>query len=221
MLRATVSITPCLKSIAPDDRSPHTLLPVASSHAGLPMSKPAWATLVICWLTCFGMIGAALADNANVKQAALIAREDGFVLDAEFELEFPNALVDSVNRGVALYFVLEVEVARPRWYWLDDRPINFSRTYKLTYAPLTQQYRLTSSLFTQNFNRFDDVRRALSRVRALPIGDKSSLRRLEGYQGQIRFRLDTSQLPKPLQIGVVGSRDWVVNTEWQRLEITP
>jgi hypothetical protein len=164
---------------------------------------------------------AARADNASIKQAALIARDESYVLDAEFELELPNALIDTINRGVALYFVLEVEVARPRWYWLDEKPIAFSRTYKLTYAPLVQQYRLSSGLYSQNFSRFDDVRRALSRVRALPVADRSALKRPENYQAQLRFRLDTTQLPKPLQLGAVGSRDWTVTTEWQRLEVQP
>jgi hypothetical protein len=148
-----------------------------------------------------------------------LLREDGYVLDAEFDLDFPTALVDSVNRGVALYFVLEVDISRPRWYWLDERPINFTRTYKLTYAPLVQQYRLASGLYSQNFSKFEDVRRALSRVRSLPVADRSALKRGEAYQSQIRFRLDTTQLPKPLQLGTVGSRDWQVTTDWQSLAL--
>jgi hypothetical protein len=170
-------------------------------------------------LACLLGAASAFADNVKLKQAQLLARDEGYVLDAEFDLELPGALVDSVNRGVALYFVLEVDISRPRWYWLDERPINYTRTYKLTYAPLVQQYRLASGLYSQNFARIDDVRRALSRVRSLPVADRSALKKGEAYQSQIRFRLDTTQLPKPLQLGVVGSRDWVVTTEWQPLPI--
>lgn len=176
-------------------------------------------SLAVALACMVGFATSAWAENVSIKQAQLVQREDGFVLDAEFELDLPNALLDSVNRGVALYFVLEVDVSRPRWYWLDERPINFTRTYKLTYAPLVQQYRLASGLYSQNFAKFEDVRRALSRVRSLPIADKGAIKRGESYQSQVRFRLDTTQLPKPLQLGAVGSRDWVVTTEWQPLPV--
>jgi hypothetical protein len=159
------------------------------------------------------------AEGIGVRQAQLLETEDGTALDAEFEMNLPGALVDVINRGVAVYFVLEVDVSRPRWYWLDERPVAFQRVYKLTYAPLTQQYRLQSGLYTQVFSRFEDARRALSRVRSLPVAERGALKRSESYAAFLRFRLDTSLLPKPLQLSAIGSRDWALSSDWQRLDL--
>ena len=186
-------------------------------------AEPASWRVLLCILATLLALGArpAAADGIVVKQAGLIETEDGYALDAEFDIDFNSALIDVVNRGVALYFVLDLDVSRSRWYWLDERPITFQRVYKITYAPLVQHYRLQSGLYTQNFTRFEDLRRALSRIRALPVAERGTLRKGEAYVGYLRFRLDTSQLPKPLQISTVASRDWALNSEWQRLEVRP
>ena len=44
----------------------------------------------------------------------------------EFDITFSPRLEEAVNRGVPLYFVVEFELARPRWYWFDEKPIQLT-----------------------------------------------------------------------------------------------
>ena len=37
----------------------------------------------------------------------------------------------------------------------------------------------------------------------------------------LRLRLDTSQLPKPLQIDALGSSDWNLGSDWYRWTFKP
>jgi Domain of unknown function (DUF4390) len=161
------------------------------------------------------------ADGITVNSTALELTEDGWQLNAEFNIAFSPRLEEAVNRGVPLYFVVEFELARPRWYWFDEKPIQLSQTYKISYTPLLRQYRISVGSASQNFTRFDDVARVLSRLRGLPVAGKNALGSGVEYQASLRMRLDTAQLPKPFQFDAISSRDWTLASDWYRWSVTP
>ena len=163
----------------------------------------------------------AAAQGISIRNAAVQPVDDGYQLDADFDIQLSPRLEEAVNRGVPLYFVLEFELARPRWYWFDDKPVQMSQTYKISYTPLLRQYRLTVGNVYQNFTRLEEVVRVLARVRGWSAAEKGALRKEGPYQAQIRMRLDTSQLPKPFQLDAVGSRDWNLSSDWYRWNVTP
>jgi hypothetical protein len=190
---------------------------------------PFWKSARPHWLLALGALVLALFAAAAPARAEGItpvvvkieSGDDGYRLDAEFDIQFSPRLEEAVNRGVALYFVVEFELSKPRWYWFDEKPVQLSQTYKITYTPLLRQYRLSVGSAYQNFRRFDDVVQALSRVRGWPVADKGTLRKEGGYQAAIRMRLDTAQLPKPFQLNAVASRDWNLASDWYRWTVNP
>jgi hypothetical protein len=117
--------------------------------------------------------------------------------------------------------VVEVEVSRPRWFWLDEKPVQLSQTYKVSYTPLLRQYRLSVGNLYQNFTRLDEVTRVLARVRGWHIADRGAFQKDIAYQVALRMRLDTAQLPKPFQVNAIASRDWTLTSDWHRWTITP
>jgi hypothetical protein len=161
------------------------------------------------------------AEGISVTAATLEAVDDGWQLDAEFDIQFNPRLEEAVNRGVPLYFVLEFELSRPRWWWFDEKPVQFSQTYKISYTPLLRQYRLAVGNVYQNFTRFDEVTRVLSRLRGVTIAERGAFKKDVTYQAGIRMRLDTAQLPKPFQINAIASRDWTLASDWHRWSLTP
>src|SRR5262249_47029344 len=80
-------------------------------------------------------VAPAYADGIDVRKAAIQPADDGFQLEASFDIQFSPRLEEAVNRGVPLYFVVEFELARPRWYWFDEKPVQVSQTYKISYTP--------------------------------------------------------------------------------------
>jgi Domain of unknown function (DUF4390) len=161
------------------------------------------------------------AEGIDPVRAKVESGPDGYYLDAEFDIHFSPGLEEAVNRGVALYFVVEFELSKPRWYWFDEKPVRLSQTYKITYTPLLRQYRLSAGSAYQNFTRFEEVVAALSRVRGWPVAESGALRKQGGYQAAIRMRLDTTQLPKPFQLNAVASRDWNLASDWYRWTVDP
>jgi hypothetical protein len=159
---------------------------------------------------------AASAEGIDVRSATLVPEEDGWALEADFDVQLNGRLEEAINRGVPLYFVVEFELARPRWYWLDEKPVQQSLTYKISYTPLLRQYRLSVGNNYQNFTRLDEVTRALSRLRGWHVAEKGALKKEVAYQAGLRMRLDTAQLPKPFQVNAIASRDWTLASDWHR-----
>lgn len=163
----------------------------------------------------------ALADGIEVRSVNVSQEEAGWIVSADFDVQFGSGIEEAVNRGVPLYFVVEFEMARPRWYWFDEKPVVAARTYKVSYTPLLRQYRVSVGSAYQNFTRFDEVTRALSRLRGWHVADKGAFKKDQVYQASLRMRLDTAQLPKPFQLNAISSRDWTLASDWQRWSITP
>jgi len=163
----------------------------------------------------------AAAEGINVRSSALDMSDEGWQLQADFEVQFSQRLEEAVNRGVPLYFVVELEISRPRWYWLDEKPVQLSQTYKISYTPLLRQYRLSVGNLYQNFTRLDEVTRVLSRVRGWHVADRGVFQKDVTYQAALRMRLDTAQLPKPFQVNAIASRDWTLASDWHRWTFTP
>src|SRR3954447_3812634 len=126
----------------------------------------AGAHLLVISLSLFAVVPAAhAAEGIYVKRATVEPVEGGWQLEAEFDIQFSQRLEEAVNRGVPLYFVVEFELSRPRWYWFDEKPVQQTQVYKISYTPLLRQYRLSIGNQYQNFTRFEEVTRVLSRLR--------------------------------------------------------
>jgi hypothetical protein len=192
-----------------------------AARGGIALARIFLTVFIAAVVAFLSMPSRALAEGIEVRNATIEVAEDAWQLQAEFDIQFSPRLEEAVNRGVPLYFVVEFELARPRWYWFDEKPVQLSQTYKVTYTPLLRQYRLTVGSVYQNFTRFEEVARVLSRIRAWHVADRNSLKKDVMYQAGIRMRLDTAQLPKPFQVNAIASRDWTLTSDWHRWTITP
>jgi hypothetical protein len=176
--------------------------------------------LALCALTlAFGAV--AHAEGIEVRNAALVAGEDGYFLEADFEIALNPTLEEALNKGVPLYFLLEFEVIRPRWYWLNEKVLNNQQQYRLAYNALTRQYRLGLGSLFQNFASLSETLDFLSRVRRRQVLEQGTLTKGTTYVAGVRMRLDISQLPKPFQLNALASRDWNFGSEWHRWSVTP
>jgi len=163
----------------------------------------------------------ASADVIPVKSAELRVEEGEVLLNAEFDLELNPTLEEALKRGIPLYFVLEVELTRPRWYWLDEKVLAASTTWRVSYAPIAQHYRVSTGLIAQTLSSIDEVQRLVGRVTSRPIARVSELGRGVRYDAAVRLRLDAAQLPKPFQVDALASRDWQLASDWNRFPFTP
>jgi hypothetical protein len=163
----------------------------------------------------------ARSDGIEVRKAALVAAEEGFFLEAEFDIALTHTLEEALNKGVPLYFTFEFELIRPRWYWFNEKLSSTRQQYRLGYNALTRQYRVGVGSLYQNFASLPDAIAFLSRVRLRDIVEPGALAKGNSYIAALRMRLDSSQLPRPFQISAVGSREWSVSSDWYRWAVSP
>jgi hypothetical protein len=159
----------------------------------------------------------ARADVIGVNSAEIRIEDGEVLLTAEFALSFNATLEEALQRGIPLYFVLEAEIVRPRWWWFDDKTQQTSVQYRVSWQPLTRQYRVASGLLSLSFDSLDEVERLIGRVNSRAIARVAELERGTRYEAVVRLRLDVNQLPKPFQVNALASRDWQLASEPRRI----
>jgi len=134
--------------------------------------------------------------------------DDGLVLNYDLRFDLPKDLEMALGKGVAVVFVAEAELFKSRWYWTDQSRASTARRWRLAYQPLTRRWRLSFDGLSRHYNRLSealDAMRSTDHWRiadAIPAGDE------EDYYVAFSFKLDTDELPRPLQIGLGGLTDW-------------
>lgn len=195
-------------------------------------STPCWASvlrepvrlvrsLVLGAACLFAAFPATAGEGATIRSAELIPGEDWYYLYADIDLSLPRPLEDALNRGVSLNFMLEFELTRPRWYWLDETIASVRQNLRLSYHALTRQYHFSSNQGNRTFLTLAEAKDELRHIAEWKVLDRAQLRKGVTYQGALRLRLDVNQLPKPLQVEALSSKDWSFNSDWYRFPVTP
>jgi len=185
--------------------------------------------LLACACLVWSAPGAALADAPTTEISLLKLERAGDVvlLTATVKFDLPSVVEEALLKGVALIFVAEAEVMRERWYWTNKKVVSVERHMRLAYQPLTRRWRLNvaSGLITnaglgmalnQNFDALPDALAAIQRLSRWKIADTSEIDIEQRHLVDFRFRLDASQLPRPLQIGTLGQTDWDISATIRR-----
>ncbi len=179
----------------------------------------------IAFLICFSVMLACLAasgaraDEIEVRSASLRPGEEGLVLDAEFAFELTPRLADVVVNGVPLYFRVDFELTRPRWYWFDETTATNRLQLRLSYHALSRQYRLSTGLLQQNFATLEEALNVLKRVRNWLVVERTVALSGADYEAAVRMRHDTSLLPKPFQLSALTGRELHLESAWYRFTV--
>ena len=164
--------------------------------------------------------GTALADVIDARQVELMQNEDALTVSADFDLDLSARLEEALTHGVALYFVVEFELVRPRWYWLDEKTASEKLVLRLFYHSLSRQYRISRGALYQNFPTLAEALRTLGTIRNWAVVERDQLKPEVSYVASLRMRLDTTQLPKPFQVSALTNREWTLASDWVRIPFT-
>ena len=184
-----------------------------------PALRASFVTLLLCTVAAV-VVPARADERIGVIAAALEpVPGGGAVLNATFEFEVPQALEEAVQKGIAVYFNIEFELFRKRWYWFDRKVSSSTLTYRLSYSPLTRQYRLARGGLSQSFESLEEALGLLKSVRQWKVIEPGLLSPRDSYEAQVRMRLDVTQLPKPFQVNAITSREWNLASDWRELPV--
>jgi hypothetical protein len=183
------------------------------------------AAPLLWWLGCLFFMGLCLVSLARADTSVQLGEvqlergEDGIYLSTSLEFELSDSLVDALDHGLPLTFVIQAEVLKERWYWYDKRLSLAERYVRLSYQPLSRRWRVQVSsqaagngglgvTLGSSYDSLSDAMLAVKKINrwkvaGLNVLDKDSKQRLD-----LRFRLDLSQLPQALQFGGQANSEW-------------
>lgn len=171
-------------------------------------------------LACF----ASWAASATVS---LQHDTSGLYLSATTNWQPAPAVLDALQRGVPMTFIMQTRVLKPRWYWLSKTLQTTTRVKRLAYQPLTRQWRISSSTgdggevgggvaLHQNVDDLETALALVSRAQRWQIASPDALGDSEQAPDMLvrfSFKLDLSALPRPFQIGVNDNPDWQLDID--------
>lgn len=202
-----------MDSSTPCSKNPPELLPSCSRRSCL-----RWAA------------GAALAPLSSWAQDSSITLvlPEGILLErsgqelflsAQWQWQLPPAVVQALEHGIPIHFLLQAQLRSKRWYWRDEVLLNNQRHLRLSYQALTRRWRLHSGNQAfdglglsanpgQNYHSLDEALSALQRLVRWRLGSVKDLPNSGQAWLQLRFGIDSSQLPRALQMGTLGRSSW-------------
>lgn len=155
-------------------------------------------------------LGAAQAQGVEITALQLHKAEGALNLEFNARVNLPKAVEDALHRGVPVYFAAEAQLLRNRWYWRDERVARVSRSWRVVYQPLTSAWRVSLGGLYQTFPTLGEALVFASRSSGWKLAELAQLDADKGYYVEFNYRLDTSQLPGPMQFGLGGQGDWSV-----------
>ena len=177
----------------------------------------AWTALMLGVLGVLGVLASAPARaqvapiSLNLLQA--VRGDDGVWVSFDVNLRLTPAVEEALSKGVALYFVADARLVRYRWYWSDEVVGHVRRTWRLSYQPLTQEWRVRFGALTQSYDTLGAALKVMTRGYQWRIAESPDLDELSDYHVEFQYRLDTDELPRPLQIGLRDEADWNLSVQ--------
>jgi len=178
--------------------------------------KFSFAAWLLVPLLLLAAAGQALAEGIEVRNAELIAVDEAWQLNADFDIGFTAEQEEAISKGVALNFLIEFELMEPRSYWFDQEVVSASQRVRLSYHALSRQYLLNIGPHQKSFASFQEAREELGKLRGWPLLEKSQIKKGEPYYALLRMRLDQSRLPKALQVDALSPEKWKLVSERYR-----
>lgn len=172
-----------------------------------------WALLVALWLAA---ALPARAQGVEVMDLRANRSDGGVSVDYQLRVILPPAVESAALRGVPLYFSAQASLWLPRWYWRDERIGRALREWRLSYQPLTSTWRVSQGGLGQSYASLAEALSSMTRSTGWRLAELRDLDPDLRPYVEFSWRLDTSQLPRPLQIGlggIGGASEWSLGVE--------
>jgi hypothetical protein len=163
---------------------------------------------------------AALAADAQIKKIEPLIGEGHLTMDLDVGLKLSPIVLEAAERGVPLYFTLDVKIKAPRWWWLDKSIVETSLTRRMSYNTLTQQWRVATGDLFLPVASLQDALAVLEKVRGWPVAPLDRFEPNVRYEGEVRIRLDTSHLARPLQLDARNRGAWSLTSPWKPFDFS-
>jgi hypothetical protein len=189
------------------------------------LTRPTWHHVLCCGavlLLMWASLWPAPVRAQGVELVTLQTSRNDAALNLDFvaRVTLPKTVEDALRSGVPIYFVAEARLQRSRWYWRDERIARVQRSWRIAYQPLTGFWRVGLGGLNQNHASLEEAIAAASSSASWKLADLAQLENEKDLYVEFNYRLDTTQLPGPMQFGLGGQANWAVGLS-RTLKVAP
>ena len=153
-----------------------------------------------------------------LRDGRLYAEQGALSLSNRLDIHLPDKVLEALNSGVPLVFQVDLHLVEKRaWVW-DRMVADHSHAYRLHFHTLSRSYLLT---------RLDTGKRGIHHIlsgalahmsnhRGTVLARAADLHPDRTYEARLRIRLDEAELPAPLQVPILFSDAWNLDSGWYR-----
>ncbi|WP_322997571.1 DUF4390 domain-containing protein [Castellaniella sp.] len=170
-------------------------------------------TLTFCLLN---LLPAAHGREGQVTRIEPQVRQGQLLIDADIDFSLGDDLHDAAQKGVPLYFTVDLQIQQPRWWWFDKTVLDTEQTWRIQFNALTRQWRVSLDDLSLPATTLDEALDLVRHIRSWQVGSAALLTPGVDYEGQLRLRLDTSRLARPFQVDALNSNAWSLTTPWKK-----
>ncbi len=149
----------------------------------------------------------------ELNRLQVLRSDDGVLLSYDVRISLPADLEQVLSKGVAVVFVAQAELFRSRWYWMDEPRGSATRRWRLAFQPLTRQWRVNFDGLSRHYTRLSDALDAMRSGARWRIADPLGPTDNQDHYIDFSLKLDTDELPRPMQIGLGSASDWRMAAE--------
>lgn len=169
------------------------------------------ALLLACACAWFSL---AWSGQAHITLTEPLITDGQLTMDLDASIDLSPVVRTAAERGVPLYFSVDLKITAYRWWWLDKVLVETALTRRVTYNALTRQWRVASGDLFLPVASLDDAMTVIRQVRAWPIAAVDQFEPGTRYDGLVRIRLDTSQLARPMGLDATNRGAWSLSSPW-------
>ncbi len=176
------------------------------------------ALLLVSWLAPW----AHASETVQIERVQVnLDPDEGWLLSADSTFDLNPQLRNVAERGLSLYLTADLQIAEPRWWWLDRQVLEVERVWSISYNALIRQWRVSLGSLALPVHSLDDAMDMVRRFRDWRFANPGALSPDGQYRGRLRLRLDVSQLARPFQVNAMNSSAWSLATPWHEFRIEP
>ncbi len=169
------------------------------------------ALLAVCVWSWSSLVWSA---EARITRTEPLIIDGQLTMDLDASVNLSPVVRTAAERGVPLYFTVDLKITASRWWWLNKVLVETALTRRVTFNTLTRQWRVASGDLFLPVASLDEAMTVIRQVRAWPIAAVDQFEPGTRYDGQVRIRLDTSQLARPMRLDATNRGAWSLASPW-------
>ena len=193
--------------------------PASANCTNRRMSLRAWLTAVAAALLASACSSA--QDGTGIQLDALNARgtASGVQIQAHQEIRLSREAREALRHGVPLRIRIDLTLSAraPETAGGSD---SHSFSYEIRYLPMSDHYQLTGPDAEATSRTYPRLRHVLAALQNIDLQFTGLGREPGLYEIRMRSRLDRSAMPGPMQIPMLLSSDWDLDSGWVEQEFS-